>query len=272
VETQELKWWHVRWRPAARLLSRAAVVGGKLLGFLCVVSAVGFGVIYLISPWLSARRMGEYDPRLKLVPVSLPSNADAPLSYSSVEHFGFKFLLPSGAFRDGAETADMTMMWFHDGGLEFHNPSDQEDWSLLKIIQDDENAEKLLGKEILHSKFLLLQAAMSTTPEQVKWWRFRSSRNERAHLLLLVKSLALIGAVSSHPFTISPIYTVTAGNIRGFQFGNPNAAPYEVHLDLFDKTDRHLRFDISGLGRHGPLLTQRELNVMVASIQSVSER
>jgi hypothetical protein len=72
--------------------------------------------------------------------------------------------------------------------------------------------------------------------------------------------------------TLGPIYPISAGVFRGFQIGNPDVSPYEAHLDLFDGTDRHLAFDISGPEGHGQVLTQAEINAIVASIQQISAR
>jgi hypothetical protein len=115
-----------------------------------------------------------------------------------------------------------------------------------------------------------MQAAMCATPEQAKWWRFRSSQNERAQLLLLTKFLLLMD--SSHAFgTDHPIYMISAGEMRGFQLGNPNVPPFETHLDLFDKADRHLVLDVTGPKGHEQVLTQEEINAVVASIHSRTE-
>jgi hypothetical protein len=56
------------------------------------------------------------------------------------------------------------------------------------------------------------------------------------------------------------------GDFRGFQFGDPSKAPYDTHVDLFDSSDRHFAIDVGGEEGHGQVLTQEELNAVVASI------
>jgi hypothetical protein len=112
---------------------------------------------------------------------------------------------------------------------------------------------------------------MLVTPEQVKWWRFRSSQNEKAALLLLLKFVSLTESSPLHTLTIRPIYTIVSGEFRGFQFGNPDIPLYDTRIDLFDGADRHLAFDIGGLEGHGQVLTQEEINAMVASIRPASD-
>ena len=40
------------------------------------------------------------------------------------------------------------------------------------------------------------------------------------------------------------IYRIYAGGIRGFQYGDPMAAPYFVEIDLFDGADWHYKLVI----------------------------
>jgi hypothetical protein len=207
---------------------------------------------------------------LSIIPVSLSSKVEVPLSNSCIDHNGFKFLLPNQEIVHTFESERMTTIRFRNGGL-LMVPNTLQDAELFTLVNGDKRAERLLGQEILHSKFKLMEAAMSVTPEQVKWWNFRSSQNEREELLLVTKFIALSHSFSLHSFTIRPIYTIAFGDFRGFQFGNPDISPYDTHLDVFDGTDRHFEFDIAGPEGHGQVLTQEEINSLVASIRSTSD-
>jgi hypothetical protein len=191
VEDRALKWWHVRWRLAGRIISRSAIVSGKILGLLCLIAAVGCGVLYLLQPWLFSHHLGNADHQLCIIPVSLVSKAEAPLSSSSIDRYGVKFLLPNKALVSNTKPEQTTLVRFPNGMLEFPHPLRYEDSIVFSSVHSNNDAEKLLTQEMLHSQFKLLQAAMSVTPEQVKWWRFRSSQNERAELLLFLKFVAL---------------------------------------------------------------------------------
>ena len=263
---QELKWWHVRWRLAGRAISRIAVVSGKVVGVLCLAAGIGCGVIYLLSPWLVSQRIIKVDPRLSIVPADLPTKAGAPLSNATIDLYGFRVPLPNEEIAKTFQGDYVTLVRFRNGGfLTINNPSQHS--GILEFAVSDKRAERLVGQEVIRSKFKLMQAAMWAVPEQTKWWRFRSLENERVEYLLITKFSVLTGFGSPHSFTLGPIYTISAGRFRGFQIGNPDVPPYEAHLDLFDGDDQHFAFDVSGAEGHGQVLTQAEINAVVASIR-----
>ncbi len=235
-----------------------------------MVAVVGCGVLYMLQPWVFSHHLGKADPQLSIIPVGLVSKAEAPLSSSSIDRHGVKFFLPDMAMVSNSKLEQITLVRFPNGMLEFPHPLRYEDSIVFSSLHSNNDAEKLLTQEMLHSQFKLLQAAMFVTPEQVKWWRFRSSQNERAELLLFLKFVALTESSPVHALAIRPIYTIAFGQFRGFQLGNPDIPPYDVHIDLFDGADRHFAFDITGLEGHGQVLTQEEINAMVASIQPAS--
>lgn len=270
VKDQELKWWQVRWGLAGRAIFRLATVSSKIIGLLCLVAAVGYGVLYLISPWLASKQLGKVDPRLSMAPLSLPAKAEAPLSDASIDRYGFKFQLPNKEIVKTIGGELITLVLFRDGGdLIVRNTS--RDAGIFALLTNDKRAQRLLGQDVNHSEFKLIQAVMSATPEQAKWWRFRSSENERVEYLLGMKLSALTQSASPHAFTLGPIYSIAYGKFRGFHLGNPDVPPYETHLDLFDGADRYFAFDITGPEGHGQVLTQEEINAIVDSIRPTSD-
>ena len=270
VPDQELKWWHVRWRLGGRIISRCAIASGKIIGLLCFMAAVSLGVLYLLQPWTLSKHLGKVDSQLSIIPVSLSSSAQAPLSNSRIEQDGFEFRLPTKGI---ARTIDQTtLVRFPHGTLVFSRPLRDEDSLVSASVRSDGDAENLLSQEMLHSRFKLLQAAMLVTPDQVKWWRFRSSQNRRAALLLLLKFVSLTEYNPLHSLTSRPIYTIASGDFRGFQLGKPDTPPYDAHIDLFDGADHHFAFDISGQDGHGQVLTQEEINSIVGSIRHTSDQ
>ena len=249
-------------------MCRFAIVYGKIAGLLLSVAAVGWGVFYLLQPWLSSQHLGKTDPELQIIPMSLASKAESSLSNSSIEHDGFIFRLPDKGI--ATTIGQVTLVGFPNGTLEFPSPLRDEDSLVFAAVHDDD-AKRMLGSDMLHSQFKVMQAAMLVTPEQVKWWKFRSSQNRRAALLLLLKFVAITESDTGHLFAIRPIYTIASGEFRGFQLGNPDVPPYEARIDLFDHADRHLAFDIQGGDGHGQVLTQEEINAIVASIRPASD-
>lgn len=145
------------------------------------------------------------------------------------------------------------------------------DTGMIESTLNEKDAHKLLGEEVLRSRFSLLQAAMQVTPDQVKWWKLRNLANERAEFLLFTK-FSELAKISLPSPNVTSIYKIESGKFRGFQLGNPDVAPYETHVDVFDEADRHYEFDVTGAKGHGVVLTQMEINAMIASIQPASAR
>ena len=135
--------------------------------------------VYLLQPWWASQRLGKFDPQLSLIPVSLASGTEAPLSNSSNlsnldSSSGCPIKGPPG------NSSIKQCSWnSHSGRLEFPRSLSDEDSVIFEPVHSDNDAKNLLGPELLQSKYKLLQAAMLATPERVKWWRFRSSQNKR---------------------------------------------------------------------------------------------
>jgi hypothetical protein len=235
-----------------------------------LVAALAWGVLYLLQPWLLSQRLGKNDPQLNLGPVSLSNKTEAPLSNSSIDRGGIKFLLPNEATVSTTNFQQTTLVRFPNGMLTFSGPLRDEDSIAFRAVRAHKDAEKLLTRQEFNSQLTLLQTAMLATPEQVKWWRLRSSQNQRAWLLLLVKFVALTDYSPLNSLTIRPLYPIASGEFRGFQFGDPDKSPYETHIDLFDGANRHFAFDVSALQGQQRVLTQEEINAMVASIRPSS--
>ena len=268
VQNQPLKWWHVRWRPVARGALPLAIIVGTIIGIVCVLGAALSGVFYLMQPWQVTQALAAVKPQIDMVPISLPNQAQAPLSKTSVDAFGFRFQLPNKGIDKTRVTRRIIFASFRDGGtllVEDMSPFPGAD-SIPLVAELNKRAERALGQELAHSEFKRMQAAMSTTPDQVKWWRLRSSRNMRAAFLLEEKFSDLIGCTSPRDPS-GPVYAISFGQFHGIQCGDPDAPPYDAHVEVFDAADRHFRMFISCPYGHGRVLTQEELNAMVASIR-----
>jgi len=270
VIEQEMKWWHVRWRLAGRSLYRAAILPGKILGCICLVAALGYGVLYLITPWTASLGLSRIDPRLNIVPAELPTRDSATLPDASTDAGGFTLRLPDKVTRTHRGRPTTLVQLSNGGYIWFRNCSREP--GVIESTFDEKNPQIPLGAEVLHSRFSLMQAAMRMTPDQVKWWRFRNETNQGAEKLLLTKFAALSSGASPHSVNVRTIYRFTFGPVRGFQIGNPDVAPYETHVDVFDAADEHFAFDVNGPEGHRQVLTQREINAMTASIQSAPVR
>ena len=104
-------------------------------------------------------------------------------------------------------------------------------------------------------------AEMAATSKQVKWWQ--SPRKNVERLLPFTLKMAELPDASV-------IYSVGSGKFRGSQKGNPSITPYLVVLDIYDSMDHHYKIWISGDKK--PILTQREVNAMVASLRRTADK
>jgi hypothetical protein len=212
--------------------------------------------------------MAKFAPRLSVVPSNLPTQKAAPLSGEGTDCCGFRLLLPDNEVERTYKVKDEMMVWLRDGGmLLIRNESPEFDF--YQSLSSNPEVKKVLGPDMLQSKLKLMQAAMSATPDQAKWWRFRSPQNEKVECLLTVKFLSLPSAAKYH--ANGPMYKVASGQFRGFEQGSPDIPPYAAHLDLFDETDRHFTLDLDGPKNHGQVLTQEEVNAIVASIRPTAD-
>ena len=259
----------MRWLPAGRRLVPIAILVGKVFVVLWLIAGIGYGVLYLLAPWVEARHLGKYDTRLNTIPAIASSQMQARLSNASFDHYGFKFLLPNREVgRTYAGETETTIFFTNRGLLIVRNPQPFDVANLLPIVKKDKRVEQLLGQELAQSNMNLMQAALSATPKQVKWWRFRSAQNQREEILLTLKFYMFIACSTVPDLSMkAPVYSIAFGAFRGIQCGDPNAPPYDAHIDVFDQDNRHFSLDITGPTGHGQVLTQEELNAMVASIR-----
>jgi hypothetical protein len=106
-----------------------------------------------------------------------------------------------------------------------------------------------------------MAAELAATPSQVKWWSTRTTK-ARSLILLNLKSMEVLE-------TTNRIYLQTSEEMHGFQIGDPALSPYKVELDLYDRSDRRYRILIAGKDLTHQVMTQAEINGMVASLRPI---
>ena len=240
------KWWHLSWK-------RVVIA---LLAVFAVFWLIGETMEWL-APWREARSMLRDNPCLGVTPTPMPDRSVAPLSGSQLVLFGISLQTPwNGMGTISLEPGDAEVP-FPEQHIAIRLFEPGSDWFLNKMWRLTERGQA--GKTIV-SSYNLMAAEMTVTPDQVKWWR-RPNQNEATSFLLELKSMNLDG--------LGTIYTIDSGELHGFQLGNPAIAPYRVRLDLYDAADQHYQFRIDPKDRNRPILTQAEINAMVASIKPI---
>jgi hypothetical protein len=118
---------------------------------------------------------------------------------------------------------------------------------------------QFLGKDATATEFGFIRAAMYTRPSDVLWWRL-PGKNRRASFLLLQKGIE----VPDH----GPIYEIHQGDLKGFQFGDPQDAKNPTTIIVFDPSGHAIKmiFETDSNAPH-QVWTQPQINAVVASIQ-----
>jgi hypothetical protein len=233
------------------------------------------GVVWLIGqevlacmPWYFARQMSRDYPRLSILPRPLPDTTVAAMSRIEVKLFGCSFQMPWAEADKVTEGKSVTLMSFKSGGsLMFFDPVTQTD--NIRIMRDagvkrGVDIERVLGPDIFGSNYDLIAAAIRMTPQQV---RLLASRRENA------RNMALLAVkLSDSPTNSNALYEVQQGEVRGFQMGDPAVAPFDVRLELFDKSDRHYSLWLNtSKGAISPSITQAQINAIVRSFHGPRE-
>ncbi len=230
-----------------------------------IALVIVFSAMYLIGkavereePWIEARRICRDTPGINLIPAAPPNTRLAQLTGDRPEFFGISIQTPwrgMGTSRLESNVVTIPFPDSHAAILLFKPESGQFERAMWDRVMLDR------GSAAKSTSFGLMKAEMEVTPDALKWWRSRS-RNEAASFLLELKALKLGNARA--------IYTVGFGELRGFQEGDPQFAPYRVRLDLYDANDLHYEILISQTKGSSPAISQAEINAMIASIQRVS--
>lgn len=254
----ELKWWHVRWKKLG--LGFAIVIAGTYL-VLGAVEVVGSQ----LRPWWYARQMFGDEPAARLVLTPLPDQSLARLSGAQIEAYGYSIQTPWGEqpkFKEHQTVMSVAFMQ-SDAGMLIFDPAAEDNGKIVLKMKSDPYTESILGKRALSSRYDLMAEEIAAMPEQAKWWKLPRT-NARVMMLVAFKSINLTG--------YDAIHKVEAGGLRGFQLGDPSKPPYHVRLDLFGAADQQIQVQISAGHNQGPVLTQAQLNAMVASIRPVEQK
>lgn len=249
------EWWHVSWKRVGVTL---------LVIFLTPLLLYGAWrlVVFQFGPWAFARFVAAPSFGMNMVPTFPADKSVAHLSGDRIERFGFTIQLPWKEIaldRTFSNTAFLTSK--SDAVIEVRSPSGSFDSA--KSMRDWANGVPALQEESLRTNYALVSAVMAEKPEQVKWWR-TPGQNARDLNLLIRKYFDF-----QH---CGALYSVNFGEVRGIQQGSPAVAPYDVKLDLFDSADKHYEITMGPRMHDRPVVTQAEINAMVASLRPISQK
>jgi hypothetical protein len=244
------KWWHVSWKRVALALT-------IVFGTLALLAWTAVEATHQLLPWLMVRHVAQEHPDTTLAVSQLPlKNIDVPDGVQIAFH-GFSFQVPWKDVEMQSSGQSYLLMVFGNGtriliqdppSVIFH----------AKLLRSDPQFIRSFGTDTLRSDYDLMAAEMAANPDQAAWWK-TPRQNANCLFLLGEKGMDLHGATVA--------YAVNLGEVRGFQAGSPSVAPYEIYLDLFDSADRHYQIWIRTRQNSASVLSQAEVNGMVASLK-----
>jgi hypothetical protein len=224
-------------------------------------------VVAHVSMWNLARGFARDNPIVAMTPQPLKDTTVADLKGGVIIHcFGYSVQVPWTKTKVVRDWKDMSFRSFDDGPtvvLEDH-PTD----ILTSPAGEEASTRKawgsLLGDHATRSHYDYAAVELNTRPSDVSFFHSRHA-NFRDYMLLVMKSVEI-------PHDSSAIYSIAAGQFRGFQFGDPQKLPSSVELLLFDGHDRALKLTLRG-PKDGtrPALTQEQINGIVASIKPAAQ-
>ena len=203
----------------------------------------------------------------------LVTMAPAPLTDSSVSHspgrklsyFGYEFEVP---WNDVDESKSGPIPDTNKAMIVFHSGNSLSVWHgsqrafLNQVLSNDKidqiTLRRLVGDEALQSDFALYRAILQVTPDKMTPFEPQSDAANQS-LLLLVKGLCM------PPGAESGIFTVSAGEFSGFQFGQPQNQSGQVSVRLFSPTSS-LNFIFIQTAGSPTAISQPDINRLLQSL------
>jgi hypothetical protein len=259
----ELKWWHVRWG----LWGRRLIKGGQWLAVLMMVSWMLYTAGRFVYGFYAPLQLIQYqsqEPAVWVFPTPLPDRSQAPLVGTRVEAYGYSIQTPWNEQPKSKPHKSITLVTFsqNKAGMMLFDPGEDTSENLPVKMASDPDAKKLFSDRDRGSFYQLTADELAANPNEAKWWTPR--KNVQLFMLLSFKELQMINFKSVHK--------IEAGELRGFQFGDPAKPRSRIMFKLFDSNDRQIRIQVSSDADDASALTQAQLNAMVASIRPAGKK
>jgi hypothetical protein len=225
-----------------------------------------FGVAALFV--LENRYVGWKFPVAKETPVELTDLSISQAQGPRLSYFGYEFEVPWDIDQEKTkQTGKMEHIAFHSGNaLLFSKAAPKEfvQTFLSSTRVDPNNVRKLLGEEALESDYSLHRLILEATPGQVTLFTRREDVVRNSMLLLFKGVMMPRGGESG-------IFRVRTGKFQGFQYGDPQARPKSLNVEIF-ADDGGLSFAFAQRsGGPAPAITQAEINRVVQTVRKIPE-
>ena len=201
---------------------------------LCVVYLWFFGFQTLVL--VEARYLTRKAPAVSLAPAQLTDLSISRSPGRKLSYFGYEFEVPWNDVDEAksgpiADTNKATIVFQSGNSLSVWHGSPRA--FLNQVLSNDKidqnTLRRIVGDEALQSDSALYRTILQMTPDKMTPFEPQSNAANQA-LLLLVKGFCM------PPGSESGVFSVSAGEFSGFQFGRPANPSGEVSVRLFSAT------------------------------------
>jgi hypothetical protein len=225
-----------------------------------------FGVAALFV--LETRYVGWKFPLVKKTPMELADLSVAQAPGQTLSYFGYEFEVPWDIDQGKTkQIGKMELIAFRSGNaLVFSRAAPREfvQTFLSTTKVDPDKVRTLWGGEALASDYSLHRLILEATPREVTLFTPREDAVRSSMLILFKGIMTPRGGESG-------IFRVRTDKFQGFQYGDPQARPKSLNVEIF-ADDGGLSFAFAQKGQGlSPAITQPEINRVIQTVRKISE-
>ncbi|HKW64447.1 MAG TPA: hypothetical protein VJN89_17985 [Candidatus Acidoferrum sp.] len=210
------------------------LIGLFIVLLLCAAYLWFFGFQTLIL--LEARFLTRKAPAVSMAPAQLADSSISRSPGKKLSYFGYEFEVP---WNDVDESKSGPIPDSNKAMIVFHSGNSLSVWHgsqrafLNQVLSNDKidqnTLRRIVGDEALQSDFALYRTILQMTPDKMTPFEHQTDAANQA-LLLLVKGFCMPAGSDSG------VFSITAGEFSGFQFGRPQNPSGQVSVRLFSPT------------------------------------
>ena len=210
------------------------LLGLFIVLLLCAAYVWFFGFQTLIL--LEARYLTRKTPAVSMAPAQLVDSSVSRSPGKKLSYFGYEFEVP---WSDVDESKSGPLPDSNKAMIVFQSGNSISVWHgsprafLNQVLSNDKIDQNILrrivGDEALQSDFALYRTILQMTPDKMTPFEHQTDAANQA-LLLLVKGFCMPTGADSG------VFSVTAGEFSGFQFGRPQNQSGQVSVRVFSAT------------------------------------
>jgi hypothetical protein len=217
---------------------------------------------------LETHYVGWKFPAVQKTPMELMDFSISQAPGQRLSYFGYEFEVPWDIDQEKTkQTGKMQLIVFRSGNAILFSraaPKEFVQTFLTTTKVDPEKVRNLWGEEALESDYSLHRLILEATPGEVTMFTRREDAVRSSMLILFKGIMTPRGGESG-------IFRVRTGEFRGFQYGDPQARPKSLNVEIFA--------DDGGLGfvfaqrSEGlfPAITQAEINRVIQTVRKIPE-